>query len=185
MKRTHTLIVGACLSAALVGPVAAEEDAFGPLRQLAGSCWKADAVPLEICYRFDASGQTLYARQYVNGHVQSEASIGPSSRPGWLLETTRWAQSPYTIVQHLRIDPVGGRLWREPVRPLHHDDRGEPRGAVTWFVDSLKMVGTDRFALVRRTGAAVRDWRPSEPSVSSWQFTRSRPCDDEDLAAIS
>lgn len=198
MNTLRTLLAGACLSALLAGPAAAltpaaetapaaaSDDGFGPMRQLAGSCWKADSAPaFEICYWFDASGRTLNARQYVGGLMQSEASVAASSRPGWLLETVRWGQSPYTVVQHLRVDAAGGRVWREPVRPIHDADRAEvDRRRAGWVVDSIRMMGADRFVFVRRTGAAVgRDWaRPAEPTVASWSFTRSRPCDDEDLA---
>ena len=191
MHTLHTLIAGACLSALLAAPAAASvnDDGFGPLRRLAGSCWKSDAAPaFETCYRFDAGGRTLNARQYVNGHAMAESSIVESSRPGWLLETTRWTHSPYTVVYRLRIDPVGGRLWRETVRPLHDADRAEnERRRALEVVDSIRVMSDDRFVFVRRNPfTANRSWAVyNEPEFVTWTFSRSRPCDAEDVAAAS
>jgi hypothetical protein len=188
MKNPHALLAGACLAALLAAPASANDNAFGPLRQLAGSCWKAEAAPaLEVCYGFDGSGRTLTARQYVGGRVFAESSLVESSRPGWLIETTRWTHAPYSVVYRLHIDPVDGRLSRELVRPNYDARRADvERRPASEVVDSIRMVGTDRFVWVRRTPVnANRDWtRQFEPTVATWNFWRSRPCDAEDLATV-
>lgn len=137
MKVLQTLLAGCDLSAMLAAtageliPLPATpttnvaRDDFGLLTELAGSFWKVDSLPaVEICYWFETGGRTLNARQYVDERLLAESSIAASSsRPGWLLETSRWMASPYTMVNHLRIEPASGRVLREPVRPIHDEHR--------------------------------------------------------------
>lgn len=192
MKVLQTLLVGCGLSAMLVAsaaaltPVSATPvpatpmnnvvgDDFGLLTELAGSCWKVDSLQaVEICYWFETGGRTLNARQYVDGRLLLESSIATSSsRPGWLLETSRWMASPYTVVNFLRIEPTSGRVFREPVRPIRDERREVVRHDAGWIVETIRMIDANRFELVRNSGREEGFGRSRSLGETRWTFTRS------------
>ena len=187
MKILQSLLAGCGLSAMLVASAGAStpapatptsnvgRDDFGVLTELAGSCWKVDSLPaVEICYWFETDGRTLNARQYADGHLLMESSIAESpSRPGWLLETRRWVASPYTVVHHLRIEPATGRVFRDPVRPIHDEDREIVRRGVGWIVETIRMVDANRFEFVRSSGRVEGYGWSRSMGETRWTFTRS------------
>ena len=163
--------------------VAAQPSNFGVLAELAGSCWKVEGQPaVEACYGFDSTGRSLNARVSHGGRVQAESSLTASGRPGWLLETSRWAASADTTRNHLRVDAVSGQVFREPVLPAHYDHRdyrsAYERPQTMWFSETVRRLDADRFEWVQRSGRAdgYGSPRSHEWKVSSWVFTRSRSC---------